>query len=1166
MLTNAYADQVAGHGEVAVFRAKKQAEINAKKVQLKTQLNVVGALGVLDDELLARQLDAVTFSKLVLGMMMGNGYRDGVTSGLKASAAERLVIERIVKKAASHMNGPNFAQNQIWAAQGNPAMQMQHLNVLNKWITEAAKAAPPCFNHDPHVAAPYQPLDQIITAICQSFNGGPSQAMIQHAQQLSQDLGPDYSWPIKQFIVRFSTLTAAEQAEIVLAYNAYVITLGDDQIALSVLANECDTPHHARNFIQIKIEERTMGPFRGFIDAIPGGLIQNLSPAGSTLAQRNAIRTVLVAMEPLTSAQKEMCLEALFSRKLNQLIPVAAKAVQENIRILIEQIVLNPAIVGRVAITKALQPGAMAAAQNVQLKTCLDAIARLPDVARDIHYKALIERIRQMRPAINPNPGGATKEALQQAFLQTHTQLLNELIRNRVAAITPPKELISPAPRMPDPNGAVDAADHQAAPYNHAVTAPDYAENLGAIFDVNDDIRNAPFNSGLPHHDNPNGRLLKSEYDFESRLIHFLINHWAAYYKPEIPDDINTEPLKQALQAKFNAINITAGINIVEKKRRKIVLIESILYRLIAYVQQPLPDGLPQPPGWENALNDMGIPMAQMNSPENRDLVNAIRQQVDEAKQQRQAILTPLLINPMLAIINADPVPENHVYTSMAAIKALPSINWDEELNTHVYSNPVLRQQPGETDIVYWRRIGNYLIGIYNRKIKPHLYPDGLQATLDRNEAPQLVPFAMMFSDAADASNAINYPAADHGAQAQQQVLEFDITPRNLQLNAPVGIKQKLHDSYKKTHDFAMNSIQKLFCLPILDGLPDPLPWPFFSHPEADRLRENIEEFTQERKELCKKLLLALSYFDRAGDHFEDDMPMLASLIGRFTHCADGKKGAIESVARLALKGLRSAIVAVAADGGAAEEGEAGLELGEADFDTLLKQIILVDFKNDTITAVADHNHHESVSIITNIKFRHKDFWNVPTNSEAQYPNYTATDYAFKQAGHEAVDIILRYFYQHIYVGPHELVNKIHAYLRSVDAHKRENFLGLVCTMLGRHHPFADWTEDGIDYRNLVKQRYCEVLNQAEVGAAIQAARAQAQATGDDQDEAEEEAIANTADYIFTRKGIETILFYAGYLAWNGLPGAHPLRADWNANLAWLRANDVAKYNAIYTH
>lgn len=1127
MLTNAYADQVASHGEVAVFRAKKQAAINNKKLQLGTQLEVVGALGVLDDELTGRQLDPVTFSRLVLGMMIGNGYRDGVTPNLKASATDRVTIERVVKLAASNMNGPNFAQNQIWAPQGNPAMQMQHLGILNNWMTEAAKAAPPYFNHEPRAAKAYQPLDQIIAAFCQSFNGSPSQAMIQQAQQLSQNLGLDFSWPIKQFILCFSTLTAAEQAEIVRAYNAYVIELGDDQIALQILANEFGTPHHARNAIQIKIEERTIGPIRGLIDAIPEDPIQNLSPTGSTLGQRERIRDFLAiltppaapdprapaeAAEPLTLDQKEMCLDALFSRKLNRLIPADASVVQDNIRILIERIVLNPAIVGRVAITKALQPGAMAAAQNVQLKTCLDAIARLPDVARDIHYKALIERIRQMRPDINPNPAGAlSKEDLQQAFNDTQNRLINTLILDRIAAITPPTELISPVPVVANPNGALD-----------------HAENLAFIFEVND-IRNAAFNSAPPHEDTAIGRLRKSEYDFESRLIHFLIAHWTAYYKPEIPDDINTDLLKQALQVKFNAINNIAGINIVEKKRRKIVLIESILYRLLSHVQQPLPADLPQPPSWENALNEMDIPMAQMNSQENRELVNAIREQIDNAKRQRRDIITPLLINPMLAIINAVQAPENHVYTSMEAVKALPSIDWDAELTIHVFNgHPDLLQQAGETDIVYWRRIGNHLIGIYNQKIKPHIYPAGLQATLNRNEAPQLVPFAMMFSDTDDAGNAINYPLVDHG-NAQQQVLEFDITPGNLQLNAPVGIKQKLHDSYKKTHDFMLNSIQKLYCLPIVDNLPAALPWPFFSVAEDGRHRENIQEFTQERKELCKKLLLAFSYFDREGEHFADDMPMLASLIGRFTHCADGKKGAIESVARLALKGLRSAIVAAADD----DEG-AGLELGEADFDTFLKQIILVDFKNDTITAVADHNHPESVSIITNIKFRHKDFWNVSTNSQAQYPNYTATDYAYNQAEPDNVDIILRYFYQHIYAGPHELVNKIHAYLRSVDAGKRKKFLGWVCTMLGRHRPFKRWTGDLIDYKGLVEQRYCE--NIAQVG--------------------------HPADYLFTRKGIETILFYAGYLAWGGPANQHPLIADWNANLRWLYNIDLEEEEA----
>jgi hypothetical protein len=52
--------------------------------------------------------------------------------------------------------------------------------------------------------------------------------------------------------------------------------------------------------------------------------------------------------------------------------------------------------------------------------------------------------------------------------------------------------------------------------------------------------------------------------------------------------------------------------------------------------------------------------------------------------------------------------------------------------------------------------------------------------------------------------------------------------------------------------------------------------------------------------------------------------------------------------------------------------------------------------------------------------------------------------------------------------------------------------------------------------------------------------------------------------YLLTRKGIELILFYAGYLAWNGRLEDHPLRADWIANLAWLRENEPGKYNELY--
>jgi hypothetical protein len=86
--------------------------------------------------------------------------------------------------------------------------------------------------------------------------------------------------------------------------------------------------------------------------------------------------------------------------------------------------------------------------------------------------------------------------------------------------------------------------------------------------------------------------------------------------------------------------------------------------------------------------------------------------------------------------------------------------------------------------------------------------------------------------------------------------------------------------------------------------------------------------------------------------------------------------------------------------------------------------------------------------------------------------------------------------------------------------------------MLHTCRPFADWVEDGIDCRELVRERYCSAADPA----------------------------------MFTRRGLETILFYAGYLAWNGHHHEHPLIADWYESLDWLRASDADAYSKIYTH
>jgi hypothetical protein len=291
-----------------------------------------------------------------------------------------------------------------------------------------------------------------------------------------------------------------------------------------------------------------------------------------------------------------------------------------------------------------------------------------------------------------------------------------------------------------------------------------------------------------------------------------------------------------------------------------------------------------------------------------------------------------------------------------------------------------------------------------------------------------------------------------------------------------------------------------------------------FGNATVLRSRSNIDQdFTAERQELCKKMLLILSYFNRDGDHYHEDVVSIGALVGRFTHCADGKKGAIAAVSQSVLHEL------VGNDAAADAEADT--------LDACLKQKILEEFKSEKITLVADHNHAENVSIMTDAKFRNQAFWNVPTQAQAQFViNYKeSSDYATLQRDEENTDRILQHFFQHIYVGPHELVNTIHRYLLSLDAHGRVGFIGLVCTMLAHLRPFSDMELELIPTDDLVKQRYCEIIPPV-AGADPHA----------------------EPDYIFTRKGIETILFYAGYLAWNGLPGEHPLIADWNANLAWL--------------
>ena len=107
--------------------------------------------------------------------------------------------------------------------------------------------------------------------------------------------------------------------------------------------------------------------------------------------------------------------------------------------------------------------------------------------------------------------------------------------------------------------------------------------------------------------------------------------------------------------------------------------------------------------------------------------------------------------------------------------------------------------------------------------------------------------------------------------------------------------------------------------------------------------------------------------------------------------------------------------------------------------------------------------------------------------------------------------------------------------------------------MLIDRRPFHDWGKEPTTIHfidSLMQERYCDLV--------APAAQAIAAAAIDDEPEPE-------PDYIFTRRGIETILFYAGYLAWNGPPDQHPLIADWQENLAWLRRHQLDDYNKTYT-
>ena len=154
--SKAYTESIASHADIRQYRDRKKDAIEAKKAELKTQLDVVGALAVLENDLKQKNLKEIEFSKLVLGMMTGHGYKNGVTSKLTANTSERALIEEIVKKAAAFGRNLNFTKDQIWYADSKDTSSAEgHANVLNDLVKRGI-GAEPHYIYTPRKALPYQ--------------------------------------------------------------------------------------------------------------------------------------------------------------------------------------------------------------------------------------------------------------------------------------------------------------------------------------------------------------------------------------------------------------------------------------------------------------------------------------------------------------------------------------------------------------------------------------------------------------------------------------------------------------------------------------------------------------------------------------------------------------------------------------------------------------------------------------------------------------------------------------------------------------------------------------------------------------------------------------------------------------------------------------------------
>jgi hypothetical protein len=133
----AVAAPVASHAEISLFRAKEADKIAQSKNNLGTKLDVLGALTCLKEKLHKvprTEISFIQFSRFVFGMLVGNGYPNGVTTTVRATPAEKIEIEKIVKEASIYVKKYDFKEPNIWSTDVHYAAQkMQHSNVLNSW-------------------------------------------------------------------------------------------------------------------------------------------------------------------------------------------------------------------------------------------------------------------------------------------------------------------------------------------------------------------------------------------------------------------------------------------------------------------------------------------------------------------------------------------------------------------------------------------------------------------------------------------------------------------------------------------------------------------------------------------------------------------------------------------------------------------------------------------------------------------------------------------------------------------------------------------------------------------------------------------------------------------------------------------------------------------------